>query len=383
MAGDPLSIALWILAALWLLFSASRVVDLLGIPTLEAEARRYDGPQRTPRVSVVLAARDEKERIERSVRCLLEQRNVDIEVVAVDDRSTDGTCEILQRVAATDARLQVLRVDELPEGWLGKPWALHRGAQEIRGDWVLFTDADAWMGPDVVRRAVDAAEARGVEHLSLLPGESDVTLWGRASLLSFSMGLIFFAAQANRGLPVAVGVGAFNMVRTSAYRAIGGHAALRFDVIDDLKLGLLLLRGGFRSRCLGTRSGLEVRWAPTAGGIVRALEKNYFALFRYNTFLGAAAAAGMTVAHLGALLGPLTGRPAGVAAALALATVIVPARMLAARTGWHRVDRGHTIVAKITANPSTDSIPYLKATSLFANSNNCPYRIYTYGTSWH
>lgn len=95
-----------------------------------------------PCVSVVIAARDEEARIEMTARNLLSQEDVELEVIAVDDRSTDRTGEILGRIAETEPRLKVLRVDALPEGWLGKCHACHMGTQSATGEWLLFTDAD-------------------------------------------------------------------------------------------------------------------------------------------------------------------------------------------------------------------------------------------------
>ena len=114
------------------------------------------------RCSVVIAARDEAARIEATVRHLLAQTGVEMEVIVVDDRSTDGTGEILRRLAAEDGRVRMERVDVLPDGWLGKCHACHRGANAATGEWILFTDADSWLRPDLIARALLVAEHEGV-----------------------------------------------------------------------------------------------------------------------------------------------------------------------------------------------------------------------------
>ena len=107
--------------------------------------------------SVVIAARDEEARIESSIRNLLVQREVNLEIIVVDDRSTDRTEEILTRLTQQDDRVRMQRVQTLPDGWLGKCYACHIGAAIAKGHWILFTDADCWMKPDVIARALRVA----------------------------------------------------------------------------------------------------------------------------------------------------------------------------------------------------------------------------------
>jgi cellulose synthase/poly-beta-1,6-N-acetylglucosamine synthase-like glycosyltransferase len=117
-------------------------------------------PGPLPSVTVVVPCRDEARGLARAVTSLLAQDLPELQVVAVDDRSTDGTGEILARLAAADPRLEVVSVAALPDGWLGKNHACHAGARRARGEWLLFTDADVVHAPDAVRRAL-AAWARG------------------------------------------------------------------------------------------------------------------------------------------------------------------------------------------------------------------------------
>src|SRR5262245_51471824 len=141
-------------ALAWLALAVLTLRGVRAVKALPPPPEAGAGPP--PCVSVVIAARDEQGRIETTVRRLLAQEGVRLEVIAVDDRSTDRTGEILRRVAAADPRLKVLRVDALPEGWLGKCHASHLGAQSVTGEWLLFTDGDIWMKPDIIARAVGA-----------------------------------------------------------------------------------------------------------------------------------------------------------------------------------------------------------------------------------
>jgi cellulose synthase/poly-beta-1,6-N-acetylglucosamine synthase-like glycosyltransferase len=332
-----IDLLLWLLAAGWFAHTVGRLFDLRSIdalPPLPAGGL----PGRPARVSVVIAARNEESRIERSVSKLLEQNNVELEIRIVDDRSTDRTPSILEELQQRDPRVRVIRVEQLPAGWLGKPHACHLGASRTTGDWLLFTDADAWIGPDVLARAVHAAKQEGADHLCLGPGQQGSTLAARAALIHFWMGMLWSAARANRdGRRSFIGVGAFNLVRAEAYHAIGGHEPLRLEVIDDLKLGALLGRAGCRSRFFEAMRDVEVHWAPTAAGVVRALEKNLFALFGFSVTLAAGAALALTVIHLATFLAPLTLRPAGVAAFLGMASTAIPVWGMARRAGWGTV----------------------------------------------
>ncbi|MBV9126171.1 MAG: glycosyltransferase family 2 protein, partial [Planctomycetes bacterium] len=295
------------------------------------------GGEDLPGVSVVIAARDEEARIETTVRGLLGQQGVRLEVIVVNDRSRDGTGKILERLAAEDPRLKAVRLEEVPPGWLGKCYACHRGSQEAGGEWLLFTDGDIWMTPDLLARAIRTARQEGAAHLALLPGVREGSILGKACQLIFFIGQARMASQVNQDRPGAhLGSGAFNLVRADTYRAVGGYETLRLTVLDDLKLSLLLRRAGRRSRLFVGRGELEADWAPTLPGMIKALEKNHFAVvhFRLLPVL-------LTVLLVGSLwsaavVGPWGGSVAGMAAGVGLCSLILPAALAARRFGWPR-----------------------------------------------
>jgi glycosyltransferase involved in cell wall biosynthesis len=128
-----------------------------------------------PRVSIIFGARDEQEAIEEAVRSHVAQDYQDSEVIAVDDRSSDRTPQILAQLSYETARLHVISVEELPAGWLGKCNALRRGAEAASGDWLLFTDADVVMEPFVLRRALALALHAGLDHLYSTSTRPDYT----------------------------------------------------------------------------------------------------------------------------------------------------------------------------------------------------------------
>ena len=287
------------------------------------------------RCSVVLAARDEEARIESTVRHLLAQQFVPVEVMVVDDRSKDRTNEILQRLANADARVTVKRVEVLPEGWLGKCYACHLGAAAATGDWILFTDADCWLKPDVIARALLLAERERADHVTLSPGIAPGSLGGQAWHLTFLFSLANWFSGVNRDRPKAyLGMGAFNLVRASSYRECGGYEALRLTVLDDVKLGLLLRRAGKRTRGFIGGDDAQCHWGVTVRAMIKIMEKNYFAAANYWMSAVVGAAIGGTLLWGSALVGPFTGSVAGIAAGAALLSLSLPAGVLARRLGW-------------------------------------------------
>lgn len=322
-------------AAGWFLFNLAAAVMQRDVAPLHRAAARAPDPQRPPRVTVVIAARNERERIAESVRRLLAQRGVELEIVVVDDRSEDGTREILEELQRSDPRLQVLRVDPLPAEWLGKQHACHVGALQAKGEWILFTDADTWMQPDLIASTIRAAGAAGADLACLLPAQKRIDLAGRAAVLVFSLGLLIAASRANRDRPRSpVGIGAFNLVRAEIYRKAGGYEALRMEVIDDLKLGLLIQRAGGRLRCWTAADHAEMDWAASPMELIHALEKNFFALVDFRFAVATVAIVTMFGAWLTAILGPLSGHWTGWVAFASLFTMAVPAALVARHSRW-------------------------------------------------
>ena len=329
MAALFLTIAL---AALWHLRWVHR---LPALDSLSAKPGGNSLPGGPIRCSVVIAARDEEARIEQTIRHVLAQRGVELELIVVDDRSIDRTSEILQRLANQDGRVRVNRVEVLPNGWLGKCHACHLGANEATGDWILFTDADCWLKPDVIERAVRTADRDGADHVTLTPGTVLENIGAQAWHLLFLTSLLSWFSGVNRDRPKAcLGIGAFNLVRAAAYRQCGGYEALRLTVVDDIKLGLLLRRAGKRTRGFLGVDDVECHWATTVRGMVKIMEKNYFAAIDFRLGLALGGAATVVLACSTVVIGLLSGTAAGMAAGLSPLLMILPGSILAKRLGW-------------------------------------------------
>ncbi len=324
-----LSLFFWAVALVWFAWNLRLARDVLALRRFPRERTL---PSERPRVSIVIAARDEAARIEGTVRRLLGARGVELELLVVDDRSVDGTGEILRRVAAEDPRLCVLRVDELPKGWLGKAHACQLAGSRARGEWLLFSDGDIWIHEDALARAVLLAQEERAEHVVITPDVAHQSFAGKSGLLAVLLGLSTYMARVNRDDRTGFfGIGAFNLVRADAWRAIGGHEPLRLEIVDDMKLGLLLARRGFRTRAYLGRHDCEAEWAPSLWAIVRATEKNLFAQMRFHFWLTLCCGGLLLLAWLGAVLGPLSGTLGGWCAFAGLVSLVVPAAVLARR----------------------------------------------------
>ncbi|MGH9398877.1 MAG: glycosyltransferase, partial [Thermoanaerobaculia bacterium] len=232
---------------------------------------------RAPRVSVVIPARDEERGIERAVRSHLLQDYANFEVVVVDDRSSDRTGEILAALAREDRRLTVLPGIDPPAGWLGKPHALHVAALAATGELLLFADADVVYDPRALGEAVAFLEASRADFAVLLPRMEAEGFW-ESVLMPYVLGAYFggigFLANMDRPRWAAAGGGAGNLIRRSAYDAVGGHAALKDSVIDDVHLALKTKRGGFRTRAVRAEDRVSVRMYRGLAGVVNGFTKN-------------------------------------------------------------------------------------------------------------
>jgi glycosyltransferase involved in cell wall biosynthesis len=254
-----------------------------------------------PSISLIFAARDEEEKLPAALATLAALDYPQLEIIAVDDRSQDATGRILDDFAAAHSRFRVVHVTEIPSGWLGKTHALQKGFEASSGECLLFTDADVRFKPDVVRRAVMLAQEHKLDHLTLLCNVEMHGFWEKTLITFF--GLAFHLATdayrvSNPNSRAYVGVGAFQLLCRSAYEAIGTHRRLAMEVVDDMKLGKLVKRSGFRSCVAIAQEFVTVRWHAGARSVIRGVTKNFFAAFGYNLAFAAVALTGMILLNV-------------------------------------------------------------------------------------
>ncbi len=286
-------IYLWWLAGLVLvLMWLSRDLDAWrGMPTIvDISCPGWDAAALTlPRVSIIVPARNEAQHIEQALRSLLRLDYPDYEIIAVNDRSTDGTGRIMGRIAAEvpGAPLEIIHIDELPPAWLGKTHAMWKAAQRATGEWLLFTDADVVFRPDALRRAMNYALRAGADHLVLFPRMLMQGVGEHMMTAFFQILFVWGHRPWKTADPQAedyMGVGAFNLVRHEVYEAVGTYQALRLSVVDDMRLGEAIKRRGFAQRNVFGADLLSIRWTHGAMGMVNNLTKNFFAIMRFRSF---------------------------------------------------------------------------------------------------
>jgi glycosyltransferase involved in cell wall biosynthesis len=238
-----------------------------------------------PRVSIIVAARNEQRNIREALQSLLGLTYPDYELIVVDDRSEDATGSILDAMAGSDKRLRVVHVTDLPPGWLGKNHALWLGSRQATGELLLFSDADIVMEPTVLTRAVTFLQDNRLDHLAATPSmrmpSALLGMFGAAFIIFFSLFARPWKARDTKSR-CHIGIGAFNLVRSAVYRQVGGHETIRLRPDDDIKLGKIVKQAGFRQDMAYAPEFLEVEWYASLGEVVRGLEKNAFSGADYN-----------------------------------------------------------------------------------------------------
>ena len=262
-----------------------------------------------PLVSVIIAAKEEEASIAATVKHLLHQTYPRLEIIAVNDRSRDGTGRKLEELRRwSEGReqipvpLKIIHVTHLPEGWLGKNHALYQGFQQARGQLLLFTDADVLFEPDAVADAVRYMKEHQVDHLTLAPRMIVRGFWLRAFVNYFFFTLSLYVrpwrsnidAQHKHGM----GIGAFNLLTRAAYERIGTHRAFALRPDDDLVLGHRVKQARLRQRLASGQEHIAVEWYPSLRAAVKGLEKNLFSGFQYRITLAAAALLGQALLFL-------------------------------------------------------------------------------------
>lgn len=321
----------WLLACAW----CGRVYGALkympGVPNLAA-AEWDRTPGNLPELVVVVPARNEATNIAATVESLLAQDYVRLQVLAVDDRSTDETGNILDGCALRNpGKLQILHVTELPEGWLGKTNAMQLAVQNSRSEYLLFTDADVVFDETILRRAVAYAERTKAAHLVIAPTPL-VHAWGEGVMLGFLQVLGLWAVRPWRVADPkakhdAIGVGAFNMVRRDELEAIGGLEMMRLAIIEDAALGIRMKAAGFAQRLVFAPGMVRVHWAAGGRGIVRVMTKNLFSGVGFQPVFLLAACIGIAVLFLLPLAG-LAWWPTVLPALIVLCCVVLQYRTL-------------------------------------------------------
>jgi cellulose synthase/poly-beta-1,6-N-acetylglucosamine synthase-like glycosyltransferase len=302
--------------SLFLIRGGRRVGRLADVPS--------DSSEQCPAVSIIVAARNEERHLQSGLKSLLQMDYVDYQVIVVNDRSEDDTGGILERMSHNQPRLTVLQVDELPDGWLGKNHALQFGAERADGEYLLFTDADVVMQPGVLRQAVAHMVLNQVDHLAVTPRAIMPSQFLSAFVVLFMNLFALYTRPWKVSDPRSsafIGIGAFNMIRSDAYHAIGMHRLIAMRPDDDVKLGKVVKAHGFKQSVLYGTEMISVPWYTSVRDLIQGLEKNAFSGVDYRVSVVVALTLALTVFDLFPFVALFLTR--GVPWLLYLATVLV------------------------------------------------------------
>jgi glycosyltransferase involved in cell wall biosynthesis len=243
----------------------------------------------TASVSAIVPARNEEHAVRRTLEALLGQTYANIEVIVLDDRSTDGTRGVIEQVAQEHRSIRLVPIDAPPPvGWLGKNHALFLGAREASGEFLLFIDADVILHPDALRKAMSYVDEQRLDHLAVAPQFTT-----RGALLCAMVGVALgWGALVKRPWKArdprsraSVGSGSFNLLRREVYLSLDVAGALAGRPDDDVRLGELVKHAGYRQDCLIGRGMVFVAWYQTVWDMVHGLDKVLFAIARYRVSL--------------------------------------------------------------------------------------------------
>jgi glycosyltransferase involved in cell wall biosynthesis len=270
-----------------LLITASLFFGLVAWNVFAWPALRPGGRGRQSAASVLIPARDEESNINACLDAAVKQGDAVREILVFDDHSIDATRQMVYRRAALDPRVRLIDGEELPAGWCGKNFACARLAEEARGEWMLFLDADARLEGGAVAAMLEEAGRRNLTMLSCWPRLSLQSFWERAlmPMLNFVVFTLYPAPLAIVRDDASLGLahGACILVERSTYFAVGGHAAVRGEVFEDTRLAHLWRAKGRRGLCLDGQQVVSVRMYSSLAGIWSGFQKNFFPAFRHGS----------------------------------------------------------------------------------------------------
>ena len=248
----------------------------------------YPAPPAWPRCSVLVPARNEENNIGRCAGGLLAQDYPDFQVIVLDDNSTDQTWQILQELAITNPRLTLLKGRLLPDDWLGKHWACHQLAEVADGELLVYVDADTYHEPGMLRGAAAAMAAEKASLISALPRQIVVSWSELLSIPAFYFGMLcgvpLELTRLQRNPLLFAILGQFLVFRRDTYDAVGGYAAVRHNVVDDIAIGRRVHTMGLKYKLLDGDGLVSCRMYRNFDEVWKGLTKSTFATFNFDPF---------------------------------------------------------------------------------------------------
>ncbi len=250
-----------------------------------AKTKNSHSPSSWPKISFIVPACNEEQTIKAAAESLLDIDYPNLEIVIVNDRSTDNTGKIADRFAERDSRLKVLHITELPEGWLGKVHALDRGISMTKSEWILLADADIHFNSDAIKKAITYCQNKKIDFLTAVPDikSKSSSLQILIAQLFHQASLFFSPKRLNDPKQkTCYGQGAFMLLNRAMYDRSEGMQWLRMEVIDDTGLAVMMRRAGARMGAVAGKDEIQLEWYPDVAAYFKGVEKNAFAFCQYN-----------------------------------------------------------------------------------------------------
>ena len=286
--GVALILNLWALAVgIGLLLLTYRTLKFrISVTALrDVVLRGRDSSKKWPSIHFIIPACNEEESLESAAQSLLNIDYPNLEFVMVNDRSTDRSGMILDKLACLDPRIHAVHIQTLPSGWLGKVHALDVGIRTSSSEWILLADADIHFSSQALRKAVQYCEDENLDFLTAMP-DIKTRSWSLQILIVqlFHQGSLLFNPRRlnDPKAKSCYGQGAFILLRRRVYDRSEGMQWLRMEAVDDSGLAVMMRRAGARMGALAGKDEIQLEWYPSLSSYLRGIEKNGFALCQYN-----------------------------------------------------------------------------------------------------
>jgi glycosyltransferase involved in cell wall biosynthesis len=241
-----------------------------------------------PSLAIIIPVRNEEEDVENALQSVCNINYDNYRIIVVNDRSTDRTAEILEQFAKRYPKVTLMTITDLPYGWLGKNNALYQGYKSSTEEWLLFTDADIKYHPDAINQAMGYALKNNLDNLAVIPKTRSRSELLNSVLATFYLMLMVYLRPWDSIKPNSeahIGIGAFSLVKRTAYEKAGTHEGVKLRPDDDVKLGYNIKKASLRQDVLSGVGSLNLEWYKNLRQFVDGLMKNTFATANYSVFL--------------------------------------------------------------------------------------------------
>jgi chlorobactene glucosyltransferase len=255
--------------------------------------RKYSLPghivKNPPLVSILVPARNEEKNIRRCINSLTKQDYKNIEILILDDNSTDGTSGIVKNIIQRDPRVKLFSGKPLKKGWLGKSWACHQLSRLAQGSFLIFTDADTLHYRDSISKNLAAMTANNLDGISVYPRQITVTFHERMTVPFIIFAILTFMPlvliKYTKGPFFSTGIGQFFMFKKDAYEKMGGHEAVKSEILEDIHLSKQIKKAGFKYMVFDGNGSIYCRMYGNFSEVINGFTKFVCSAFNYNGFM--------------------------------------------------------------------------------------------------